>query len=165
MKAKCEKYFPLIGTIVCAIIVYIGCRTSISNGCIGKFIYNFCNNMLSQDSISIFITIEGILFAGLLTFLGLFLQLDNQVMSFIKEYKGTYLRLLCFVKISIASTLIALVFSIFLYGIITCYIPWIIKLIWGCTILYSILTSIRMIYVYFVLLTPASNSNDSKNKK
>ena len=112
--------------------------------------------MLSQDSISIFITIEGILFAGLLTFLGLFLQLNNETMAFIKEYKLSYLRLLSFVKIPIASTLLALVFSISLYGIITYEIPWLIKLIWGCTILYSIFTAIRMIYVYFVVLTPKS---------
>lgn len=156
MKAKCEKYFPIGLTVVCAIIVYIGCRTSISNKCIGKFIYTFCNNMLSQDSISIFITIEGILFAGLLTFLGLFLQLNNETMAFIKEYKSSYLRLLRFVKIPIASTLLALVFSISLYGIITYNIPWIIKIVWGSSILYSILTSIRMIYVYFIVLTPPS---------
>ena len=158
MKAKCEKYFPIVLTIISAIVVYIGCKTSISNICVGKFIYTFCNNMLSQDSISLFITIEGILFAGLLTFLGLFLQLNNETMAFIKEYKGSYLRLLRFVKIPIAYTLLALVFSIFLYGIITYEIPWIIKLIWGCTILYSILTAIRMIYVYFVVLTPPSKS-------
>ena len=158
MKARCEKYFPIFVTITCAILVYIGCRTSISNKCIGKFIYTFCNNMLSTDSISIFITIEGILFAGLLTFLGLFLQLNNETMAFIKEYKCSYLRLLRFVQIPIASTLFALVFSIFLYGIMTYNIPWIIKLIWGCIILYSILTAIRMIYVYFVMLTPPSKS-------
>lgn len=117
--------------------------------------------MLSQDSISIFITIEGILFAGLLTFLGLFLQLNNETMAFVKEYKRSYLRLLRFVKIPIASTLLALVFSISLYGIITYEIPWLIKLIWGCTILYSILTAVRMIYVYFVVLTP-SQTKDSK---
>lgn len=40
--------------------------------------------------------------------------------------------------------------------IITYEIPWLIKLIWGCTILYSIFTAIRMIYVYFVVLTPKS---------
>lgn len=160
MKAKCEKYFPIGLTVLCAIIVYIGCRTSLSNKCIGKFIYTFCNNMLSQDSISIFITIEGILFAGLLTFLGLFLQLNNETMAFVKEYKRSYLRLLRFVKIPIASTLLALVFSISLYGIITYEISWIIKLIWGCAILYSILTAVRMIYVYFVVLTPPSKSKD-----
>lgn len=158
MKARCEKFFPIFITIVCSIIVYIGCRTSISNTGVGKFMCNFCCNVLSPDSISIFITIEGILFAGLLTFLGLFLQLDNETMSFIKEYKASYSRLLRFVKIPIAATLLALVFSIFLYGIITYHIHWVIKLIWGCTILYSVLTSIRMIYVYFVVLTPASKS-------
>ena len=89
-------------------------------------------------------------------FLGLFLQLNNETMAFIKEYKGSYSRLLRFVKIPIAATLLALVFSIFLYGIITYHIHWVIKLIWGCTILYSVLTSIRMIYVYFMVLTPPS---------
>lgn len=154
MKAFLEKYLPIIITILSTIFMYLGCKTSIFSNNIGKYIHCFCDNMLSKDSISLFITIEGILFAGLLTFLGLFLQLDNETMSFIKEYKGTYCRLLHFIKIPIIFTLSALVFSIFLYGMITFQIHWSIQLIWGVLVLYSILVSIRMIYVYFVVLTP-----------
>lgn len=157
MKARCEKYWPILMTIISAIFVFLGCKTCISDTAFGHFIGDFCDNMLSKDSISIFITIEGILFAGLLTFLGLFLQLENKTMDFIKEYTETYCRLLCFIKIPIAITLLDLVFSIFIYGV-NISIHWCIYLVWGSSILYSILTSIRMIYVYFVVLTPQSKS-------
>ena len=160
MKKIFETILPCVLTIFGALLIYISCKTGFSDTVIGILVKDFSHNMLLKDSVNIFITIEGILFAGLLTFLGLFLQLNNETMAFIKEYKVSYLRLLRFVKIPIASTLLALVFSIFLYGIITYEIPWIIKLIWGCTILYSILTAIRMIYVYFVVLTPPSKSKD-----
>lgn len=161
MKKKCETIFPCILTIVGALFVYISCKTCISDTVIGGLVKDFSHNILSKDSISIFITIEGILFAGLLTFLGLFLQLENKTMSFIKECNKTYCRLLRFIKIPIATTLFALVFSIFIYGV-NISIHWCIYLIWGSSILYSILTSIRMIYVYFVVLTPSSKSTESK---
>lgn len=158
MKKICENILPCVLTIIAALLVYLSCKTSFSDTVIGIFVKDFSHNMLSKDSIQIFITIEGIFFAGLLTFLGLFLQLDNVTMSFIKKSHNTYCRLLYFIKIPIVSTLLALVLSIVIYGL-TMNMHWCIQLFWGSIILYSLLVSIRMIYVYFIILTPVEKSN------
>ena len=158
MKKIFETILPCVLTIFGALVVYVSCKTGFSDTAIGNFVKDFSHNMLLKDSINIFITIEGILFAGLLTFLGLFLQLDNVTMSFIKKSSDTYCRLLCFIKIPIISTLFALVSSIVIYGL-TMHIHWCIQLLWGSIILYSLLVSIRMIYVYFIILTPVEKSN------
>lgn len=157
--ASAEKYMPLLCSALITIFVGIICLTPISQTSLGTFVSNLCKKLITGDSLNLLITIESIIFASLLTFLGLFLQMDNDVMAYIKKDKNTFIRLLDFIKKPIFSTGIMIVstYILFLYLENDSHINHYALLTWGLILLYSLFSTIRLISIYFKQITPAEN--------
>ena len=155
--ASAEKCMPLLCSALITIFVGIICLTPISQTSLGTFMSNLCKKLITIDSLNLLITIESIVFASLLTFLGLFLQMDNDVMAFIKKDKNTFIRLLDFIKKPIFSTGIMIVSTYILYLENDSHINHYALLTWGLILLYSLFSTIRLISIYFKQITPAEN--------
>lgn len=149
-----EKCMPLLCSALITIFVGIVCLTSVSKTSLGTFVIDLCKKLIAIGSLNLLITIESIVFASLLTFLGLFLQMDNDVMAFIKKDKNTFIRLLDFIKKPIFSTGIMIVSTYILYLENDTHINHYALLIWGMLLLYSLFSTIRLISIYFKQITP-----------
>ena len=149
-----EKSMPLLCSALITIFVGIICLTSVSQTSLGTFVIDLCKKLITADSLNLLITIESIVFASLLTFLGLFLQMDNDVMTFIKKDRNTFIRLLDFIKKPIFSTGIMIVSTYVLYLENDIHINHYALLIWGLLLLYSLFSTIRLISIYFKQITP-----------
>lgn len=149
-----EKSMPLGCSVIITIFVGVICLSPISHTSLGLFLVSLCRRLITADSLNLLITIESIVFASLLTFLGLFLQMDNDVMAFIKKDKNTFIRLLDFIKKPIFSTGIMIVSTYILYLENDTHINHYALLIWGMLFLYSLFSTIRLISIYFKQITP-----------
>lgn len=146
-----EKYLPISIGLIISVSVAIICKTCIVQTTFGNFVINICKQMTTQESLSLLVTVYSILFTGLLTFLGLFLQMNNDVMQFIKQVKADYIRLLTYIKCPIYASALSIVTSYLLYITRTHISSWIL-LMWGCLVVYSFISSIRLVYIYFSLI-------------
>ena len=155
--ARIEKILPLSSSVILTVFVGVVCLTPISQTSLGTYMVNMCKKLITGDSLNLLITIESIIFASLLTFLGLFLQMDNDVMAFIKKDKNTFIRLLDFIKKPIFSTGIMIVSTYILYLENDSHINHYALLTWGLILLYSLFSTIRLISIYFKQITPAEN--------
>lgn len=152
--ARTEKCMPLLCSVLITFFIGIICLTSISQTSLGTFVLDLCKKLITNNSLNLLITIASIVFASLLTFLGLFLQMDNDVMAFIKKDKNTFIRLLDFIKKPIFSTGIMIVSTYVLYLENDIHINHYALLIWGLLLLYSLFSTIRLISIYFKQITP-----------
>ena len=149
--AIAEKYSPLLISFILTLFVGIIRGTCIALTNFGKSVLEMCNALVLKDSLSVLVTWEGIVFASLLTFLGLFMQMNNDTMRFIKADKNTYNRLLYFIKYPIFATGFSTVFSFILYITNSHISSWVL-LIWGFLLVYSFSSTIRLISIYFDLV-------------
>ena len=152
-----EVLISLFFAILVAILVGITNLTSVAQTGMGVFISCLCKHLITHDSLNLLITIESIIFASLLTFLGLFLQMDNNVMKFIKQDRNTYTRLLGFIKRPLYATAIIILSSFILYLTIDLHINHYILLVWGTLLMYSLFSTLHLIYIYFKQITPLRN--------
>ena len=150
-----EVLTSFLVAIIVAILVGIINLTPVAQTKLGVFVCYFCKHLIMQDSLNLLITIESIIFASLLTFLGLFLQMDNNVMKFIKQDRNTYTRLIGFIKRPLYATAVIILSSFVLYLTIEMHINHYILLMWGSLLLYGLFSTLHLIYIYFKHITPS----------
>ncbi len=160
LKLFIEKYFPLMFSTLVVVVIYlikIHCKIPILN--------ILSDSILESDSLSVIITIEGILFGATLTFLGLFMQMNNKTMNFIVEKSPLVLRnIICYLIRAIASTIVMVVFSYILFLLkekLCSFCCW----IWFWGLIYSFSALIRVLYAYTIVITPSKRDKGKKNKR
>ena len=151
MTSTVERKWPIVVSAVITVVSAFMCL----NGC--WIIQEFYKNLMSQDNLSLAITLEGILFASLLTFLGLFMQLRNSVMEFVKRNKSTYRRLISYIKWPIVVSSIHTICMFVIKCLDLSDMQHSAVLLLSATMVFlmsfSICLSARLIYVYFCVVS------------
>lgn len=151
----CPTIFTLIGLMMIVVLVY---------WIKSDFIISLCRSMLTNDSLSLLITIESILFGCLLTFLGLFVQMDEKRLGLIRSNINGYKRLIYSIIAPLCVSLGVILTTYVLY-LIDEVLNDAVYLLWGVELLYSFFLSFRLIYAYFLFAFSPELRELAKKKK
>lgn len=146
-----ELLYPLILSLVVVLICYFWLKNNILfNGIASK--------MLTENILSLIISIEATLFGFLLAVLALILQMNNKLIEAIKNL-SRFNDLISFCKRAVYASFTVVVLTIIILLVKDILILKIVKTIfyylWGFSFIYSFLSAFRFVKIFFML----ANSN------
>lgn len=147
VKKRIENYYPITISILSIFMYYFFLSSN-------KPAHSIIIRIIDDNLISVIITIYSALFGFLLTILALIYQMNNKMLDLVKEF-DRFKDLIKYSKLSVYSSIAVVVFGIIIY--ITSkselYIDIIrgIRYTYGFLIIYSFLTTMRFVNIFFLI--------------